>query len=298
MFFTKNVQPPVSQNKNIAVIGTSPLAFFLADTLQNNGCQTTIIVSPAKLDGYKPLNPFTVKPARFQSRHTNFHFASSVDFKPDFCFLASAPTEASSDLLFLSAEPVKLAPLINCSSFYNHRLLPKISPTKEISGYFSGGLNLNKNTLIHLKSLPKLQLCSTSDTAVQIKRLFDDSQISITLSHHNKTFFWEHLSVFFLSNLLLISEPASLVTRLTDPDTRNQAELAAAELVKLAKKHKISLDSSEILAGLYDIEDGSHSEFTTPAALNVLLNILPEINRFDTPSLFRLSANAVNKMLA
>ena len=296
MFFGKTTPSPAEPDKHIAVIGTSPLAFFLTDILQLNGCAVTILVSESKLETYSHLSPFTIKTAKFQTRHTNFVFSSALDFSPDFIFLASAPENAALDLLFLTSAVFKIIPLINLSSFYNHKLLPQLTKHKEIRAYFTGQINLEKNTLLLLDKLPKMEIDAVSETVTSVRRLFNETHLNISLATGtSKTIFWEHLAPFFLGNLLLLDGKNSLHEQLIHPDRRQQADVAASELAALAKKDKASLDSSAVLAQLYTFVDEYRSEFATPAGFTRFLSLLPGINPLTTPGLYKLCTAAANK---
>lgn len=296
MFFGKTTPPPAVLNKHIAVIGTSPLAFFLADLLQLNGCGVTILVPASKLEAYSRLSPFTIKPTKFQTRHTGFVFASTLDFLPDFIFLASTPENAATDLLFLTPPAVKTIPLINLSSFYNRKLLPQLVKHKEIRAYFNGQITLEKNTLHLLDKLPKMEIDAVSETVAAIRRLFNETHLNISLATGTaQTTFWEHLAPFFLGNLLLLSGKGTLPEQLIRPERRRQADSAAVELTALAKKEKVSLDSSAVLAQLYTFVDEYRSEFSSPQGLTKLFAILPEIDPFKTPELYGLCTAAAKK---
>ena len=66
-------------------------------------------------------------------------------------------------------------------------------------------------------------------------------------------------------------------------------------LTALAKKEKVSLDSSAVLAQLYTFVDEYRSEFSSPQGLTKLFAILPEIDPFKTPELYGLCTAAAKK---
>ena len=146
MLFNKHSAPLFVSDKNIAIIGTSPQAFFLADSLQLRHHAVTILVSASQLKRYNQLGTFIIKPTKFQTRHTSFTFASSFDISPDFIFLASSPENASADLFFLTATSIKGSKLINLASFYNYKNLSLLKENKEIRAYLNAQFNLEKNS--------------------------------------------------------------------------------------------------------------------------------------------------------
>ena len=295
MFFAKDTSPAPLSDKKSVIIGVSPAALFLADILQTNGCLTNILTAPSKLNDYLDLAPFNIRPTRFQTRHVDFHFASAAKFQPDFCIMASTPETAASDLLFLSDSALKSAPIINLASFFNHRQLSHFPKIKEIRGYLNCCVNLEKNVLYPLESSPKLDICASSETAEEIRKLFGGSRLSINFSHNGKHLFWEHFAVFFLSRILLLIYDMPLSSVLARSELRQHVNSAVDELCLLAKKEKISLDAGIITARLYAIPDDCPNEIHSPAGLSALINTLPEINRFTTPELFNLCAGAVKK---
>ena len=293
MFFSKPAPAPASLTR-VAVIGTSPLAFFLADVLQNNCCAVTILMAANKLNTYTRRSSLNVKLSNFQNRHASFSFAAKLDSAADFVFIASSPEDSRNDLLLLQDPLLKSAPLINLSSFYNRRIISQFNKS-DIPAYFNGWLNLEKNSLHLLERSPVLELCCDAETAVTIKALFADSPVSLTFPAPSPNLFWQHLAPFLLGNLLVLSAGRDISSVLLQNDIRRQTDTAVNELCKLAKAEKVSLDPANILPRLYAFPDNYQSEFSSPQSFAALSALIPGINRFDTPALYGFLANAAKK---
>ena len=295
MIFNKTETPSSSTSADIAIIGTSASAFFLADTLQNSGCQVTVLVPPHQLESYNKRGAFCIKQSRFQNKHTHFTFASVAAKPYDFCFLASTPAQTSSDLLCLNQPYLHIVPVINLSFLYNRNLLNKLNTVKIIPAVFKAQLSLNKNTVELYEHSPKLEIITSGENAVRLKNIFNDSSIDLNILPSDKRFFWQNLAPYFIGNLLLLCYNKPISALMSQAETRHQADSAVNELISLAATDKISLDSGEIIARIYTFANDYPGDIKTQNDFNAFLNLIKELNRFDTPVLFDLLSLASKK---
>lgn len=295
MFFNKPSTPPAATLCPLAIIGTSPLAFYLADILQNNHYNVTILVAANQLESWSRLGSFTIKPTNFHTHHTNFRFASHLDSSVEYCFIASSPEANQSDLLLLQDSSLATVPIINLSSFYNRDLIAKFTKTKVITAYFSGALSLDKNTLQSLERNPKIELCCDSETASPIKQLFESSVLSFSFSTASITLYWRHFAPFYISNLLLLLYQQDISATLMQPAIRHLADSAINEICRLAAAEKATLEAGDVLTEIYAQANGSQNEFSSTRNFTVFANLLKGVDRFETPALHELLRTTAKK---
>lgn len=292
MLFSKQ---PTPKDKKIAVIGTSPLAFYLSDTFIENGYDVKQIVPLNLLDNFTHSGAITIKSSLYKNHRREISFESELKVPVDFCFLASSPENYRSDLLLLTNPFLKNIPLINLSSFYNHFLFNEQADYQEIPAFFKGWVNFDGVTLQPLEKQSRLILECPLEKAIGIKKLFDDTPFNLIFAEKNKNTFWQNLAAFFLTNLLLTSYNQPFSKIFADKETRAIADKAIKELCSLAKKDKISLESSKILTDIYACPDEYKSEFASAKGILVLGQLIQNLTPFETPTLQNLLNTAGKK---
>lgn len=291
MFFSKE---PFKQDKKIAVIGTSPLAFFLSSTFVENGYDIRHLVPLDKLDTFSHLGALTIKSSLYKNHRQEILFDSELNSPVDFCFLASTPENCRTDILFLLSPFLKEAQIINFSSFYNQDLFKELKHLDETRAFFKGWINFDKGTLQPLEKQSQIILETPLEKTSELKELFNNTPFSLS-STEGKNVFWQNLAAFFLSNLLLISSNHSMSKIFTDKKLRSLTDCAIKELCSLAEKEKISIDSSKVLADIYACPDNYKTEFTSRKSLYVLGQLIKGITPLATPSLQNLLSTALKK---
>ena len=295
MFFSKNQSDTAKTLAEIAVIGTSAQAFFIADLLQGNDCSVTMLVSENQIDQYSKNNTMTIRSSGFQNHRRDFCFATKPKQNTEFVFLASSPDNITTDILQLQHPELENAKLINLSAFYNRKILNALSNTQYFTAFLDGQLNLNKNILTILNRSPKMEIVAPDETISRLKKLLDNTTISLNRPLDPKNFFWQNFAPFFLGNLLILAEQKSISDSLKQKDIRKLTDTALDELANIAKKEKQVLDIPQTLTGLYGFDDNYIGEFTTSKRFGTLLKLVPTIGKFNTPALFELINRAAKK---
>lgn len=294
MFFAKPAKETSIPETETIVVGTSPQAFFLGDVLQNKNCAITFLVPENKMPLYAKNFSLTLRPSGFQNRRAEFSFASAVKKRPAFVFLASSPEDAKNDILLLTAANLKDVPIINLSFAYNRRLLANFADASAFPAFLDGQFLFEKNVLTFANRPQNLEICAPADTVNALKSLFGQT-LNINRSNDPDDLFWQNFAPFFLGSLITIAQNQNMSSCLNNPQIRRSADSALKELSVLAQNEKSAFDDSKALTALYGFADNCKSEFTTPQKINALLNCFPQINRFDTPSLYELTAATLNK---
>lgn len=298
MFFSKAPKTAGTPLAKAAVIGTSPLAFFISGSLQNNNCAVINLVSAGKLQKYAQNDTFTICPSDFQNQRHDFSFASAPAEEPDFIFLASSPEDVQNDILLLAHPLLKTAPVINLSFLFNKKILISSNDRKIISAFCRSFFNLEKNTLTFLKRTPEIEICAAPDFMKSLKRLFENTSLSFTVSQEESLLFWQNLIPFFLGNVISLAEKKNVSDSLLQQSVRKLADSALNEFFALAAAEKINLDTSQILPRLYSFPDNYAGEISSVRQFNAFANLLPQISRFETPALFELLSKASKNILA
>lgn len=288
MFFSKASKINEAPLAKIIVIGTSPQAFFISSSLQNNNCAVTNLLPPSKIQKYAKNNVFTICPSDYQSRRHEFSFASVPAEQADFIFVASSPEDINNDLLLLAHPLLKNAPIINLSFLFNKKIIGQTTDKKTFPAFCRGFFNLEKNTLTFLKRTPEIEICASSDFIKSLKQLFENTPLSFTKISDEASLFWQNLIPFFLGNIISLAEKKNVSDSLLLPSVRKLADSALNELFALTEVKKTALDASQILPQLYSFPDNYAGEIFSIRQFNAFTGLLPQINRFETPALFEI----------
>lgn len=285
MLFTQTAASSQNASQHIVFIGTSASSFYLADLFQSAGYNVCFLVFPHLLKKYQKRGDFCIKHSRFQSKHVKFHFISALEEHCDICFISSCPGDAKKDLLLLNSKLQQPVPIINLSPFYNFKEINKLKNFKIINAFFTAQISGTKNTIELQERSSKIELFTDSEIFQQIKNIFSGSPINVHVYNPINLSFWQHLAVYFISTLLLSVYDNSISSLLNQPDIRKQTDMAISELLKLAKKDKISLDSGEILAHIYTFSDNYRGDIQSRSDFNAFSSLIKGINYFETPIL-------------
>lgn len=294
MLFSKSSKNTIVSQTEITIIGTSPQAFFIGDLLQNISCSVTFLVPENQLVRYKKSFSLTFRPSGFQNRRVEFSFVSEAKKRPSFVFLASNPEDLKNDLLFLSSATLKDVPIVNLSFACTRRLPESLIPRNVYPAFIDGLFMFEKNILTFVSRPQNLKIQTSSDILSELKNLFGSTLI-IHKADSPADLFWQDFTPVFLGSLLTQIKHQNISTCLNNSEMRNLADSALKELSVLAKKEKSDFDTSKALTAIYGFADNYTGEFTTKQRLTALMNCFPQISRFETPALFELLAQTLNK---
>lgn len=295
MFFAKSKTTTEATLAEIAVIGASAQAFFIADILQQNNCSVTILLPENQIEQYAKNNTVTFRSSGFQNHRSDFYFAATPKPNTEFVFLASSPESITYDMLLLKNPELKTAQIINLSSFYNRKILNIFKDTESFTAFLDGQFNMDKNTLTILTGSPKIEIAAPDEIISRLKKLLGNGAISLNRPSDTNNFFWQNFAPFFLGNLLIAAEQKSISESLKQPDIRKLTDSALTELAGIAKKEKQSLNIPQTLTRLYGFEDSYNGELTNKKRFGGFLKLLPDIGKFNTPALFELINRATKK---
>jgi hypothetical protein len=292
MFFYKGKKNTDTKLGKVVIIGTSPLAFVLADVIQNNNYDVSILTSKLEKQTFNHTKPFCFKYSNAISHQSSFSFIEDLSSSPDYCILASSLDEISSDFLLLQNLLLKDVPLINFTSCYSKKLTNK----QIIKAFFKGWLQRDKNNIFSLdRSLEIVFSINKSDYS--LSNIFSNQHMSVSYNEKSFPNFWEQITPFLIANLLLLKNKQSLSEMLPDKNIRKQIDAILKEISSLAAKSSEKFDSSKALATIYAIPSGYKGDIHLPKSFNNLVSTLTETNHFDTPYLHNLIVSASNNII-
>ena len=286
MFFDKKNKIDFKK-RHVAVIGTSPLAIFLIDLLQQNNIDVTWMSGATKKN--KDNEPFIVKNASFQSRFVNLSASKFLTKKVEYCFLASSVNEYKTDLILLSDSFLKNVLIINFAYLYNADILKELGETQEIKAFFEGYLQKNKNTVQLLSRNYDFKINATDSILEQdLKSLIGGSKFGIDFVKNGDVFFEQKFVSYILVNLLTAVYDKDISVLLSNTDTRKLTDDAIKEMKKIAIKKKIEIDSSKVLTDIYAAPDGLISGFLNKKAFLFVSDVLKSVTKNEFPILYEM----------
>ena len=288
MFFKKQKSLPQKKSQKILIIGDSPLAFFLAHTLQINDISVSFLIRPQNSMKPKLDKHLMFKNTSFQTTRFLISYTDDLLTKADFCIIASSLEKYKQDFLLLQNLFSNNIPILNFAHIYNHRLFANYKEKNIIPAYFTGWLNYEKEMLEMVNNKSIINLCCSPKDFENYKTLFKNPLIEIKNISPQKFHLWKHLAPFIISNLLLAAHPKDLSKTLSQKDNRDLVSSAIKEVCALAEKENETLKESDLSAYLYTIPTQYKSEFLKQKSLFTLLDTLPQISYFETPSLYKL----------
>ena len=285
MLFRKSAQNKKPSGR-VAIIGNSPLAFFLAYLLQNNNFEVFFLTTSSKLPAQSVS--VTLKTDSFQTKHFFVNYKDTLPFSVDFYCIASSPDSYKKDFLLIQSTSLKDIPILNFSYIYNRHLFEEKKDLNLIPVYSTCWLNFEKNTLEVLSGKTVFEICCPIKNFGSYETLFKNPFVETKNISNSKPSLWQHLIPFILSHLFIASYKKDFLFHLKQKDVREQILNALRELCALAKQEKEEVKESDVLAFLYTIPDEYKSKFSNPLDLSVLASLVPQLSYFDTPALYKL----------
>ncbi|MBE6454636.1 MAG: hypothetical protein E7017_07150 [Alphaproteobacteria bacterium] len=286
MFFDKKNKID-SEKKNIVVIGTSPLAIFLIDLLQQNNIDVTWMSSLAKTS--RTNGRFVVKNTSFQSGVVNLSALKYLTKKPEYCFLASDIKEYKSDVILLSDRFLENVLIVNFAYMYNNRIIQELPKVNAITAFFDGVLQKNKNTVQLLSHNYDFKI-NTIDSGFEqdLKLVLGGHKLDVDIVKNGDVFFEQKFVSYILINLLTAVYNKNISILLSNTDTRKLTDDAIKEMKKISIKKKIEIDSSKVLADIYAAPNGVTSDFLNKNAFLFVSDALKSVTKNEFPVLYEM----------
>ncbi len=288
MFFGKEDKTSICKDEKIAVIGDSPLAFFLQAYFHNMGYECKLLLSENQANSYRKLGTFTVRSPFMPNFRHKPEIISSGKQHFDFYIIASSAESFRGDIFFIPDGTNSR--IINLSSFYNHHFLSQLNKPKIINGYAKAHISLNsgKDTLdVYDKDL-SIVLSSAGTSALSIGNLFSAPAFSINFVKNFMPLFWQDLCLYFTEELLLATFSGKISELLQDMKSQRQISGIIGELKHILQPTEIHINEGEVLSGIYAVPSEYRGlNFKRTGFIN-FSNLFSDIRADNTPKIYNL----------
>ncbi len=300
MFFAKEEKPPITKPEKIAIIGDSPLAFFLQAYFLNSGYECKLLLPVNQADFFRKLGTLTVRSPFMQPFRYKPEIITSANQKFDFYFLVSSAESCRSDIFFLPTEKEGTFHIINLSGFYNHRFINHKTNTKIINGFTNPHLtlNANKSTLDVFDKDITFFLSAETDTFFNIGNLFSSPSFIISSVKNFPAALWQNLCIYFTTELLLATSPHKISDSLQNTKFHTQLSGIINELKLILQQNKIQINEGEILSSIYAIPNDYLGTAVKKIGFVNFSNIFSGINADTTPKIYNLLMQMSKKYMA
>ena len=309
MFFNRTSlstkQPKTSLN--ICILGTSAVAFFVAEQLQNAGHQIKILCPPSEADEYNSTDFIFKNNRHLKTKRSQFNYCFEQPTSPEVLLIASKPQKLRSDLLLLSPTNLQDTIIINLSPSTPENFVSEMLNLTSINAYFFGWLHQNQNHISLLSASPFINftLSPHSEQFQNIHNIFDETEIetksNISAAHN----FWQWLAPHAIIFLVSEASDKSFYYCTQKAEHRQIIENCLPEIIALASLDNANLEKSDILRTLYSAPENYlspfHSSVRTTQALLLerIINMLFNRTSFDNkhfPTLKKLITQIINKL--
>lgn len=309
MFFNR---PSLSSKQtktpqNICILGTSTIAFFIAEHLQSAGHQINILCSPLEVDEYNSTEFVFKDNHRLKTKRSLFTYCFEQPVSPDVLLIASKPQKLRSDLLLLSSTNLQDTIIINLTPSTPENFVSEMLNLSAINAYFFGWLLQNQNhiSLLSASSFINFTLSPHSEQFQNIHCIFNETEIETKANVSAAQNFWQWLAPNAI--IFLVSEAADKNFYYCAQKTEYQMiiENCLNEIISLASLDNACLEKSNLLKILYSVPESYSSPLRSSMGasqallLERTINMLFNRTSFDNkrfPCLKKLITQIINKL--
>lgn len=304
MFFRKKksdeeIIENLPNNAPVYIIGTTPLALYLALKIQNSG-EKTILVTLAEARRKLRGKELVLKEEHnLQKSKASLSLTSIIEKQPKLIIVAADFHNLKSHLTLLPTKAFPDTPIICFSGIYDLDSIRPLFGRDFCKAYFQGALDYRDETISLIGSSPQITFSYNSSGTLPdiLHPLFEKTEISADFQENDNQNFWEYFAPYALT--YLASTPlVSIADYLKNKDLKKDLMLAATELETLAKadnahisKELIIRELSEIPAN-YNPKNKQSSLAAIAAELDSLYTILS-----DKARIYKRSLPHLNRML-
>lgn len=312
MFFKKkkieNNQPDSSTGTDpVFIIGSSPLALYLALKLQNAGDKAVIATLATERRHLRSKELTLKEEHNLQKSSASLPLVSIINKKPKLIIVAADSYNLKSHLTLLPGKTYPGTPLICFSRIYDLKTIRPLFGDNFCKAYFKGALSFNDDIVSLKGSAPKITLSRafSEDTSDITAGIFQKLNIELEFSENDRRNFWYHFAPYALS-YLAATPLLNISELLKNKDLKKELSQAAVELETLAAGENIDLRKDEIIKVLAEIPTSYNpklpalSPCAAAAELDSLYTILSDkarIQKKSLPTLNRFFKNNYDSLL-
>ena len=257
MFFAKTENKQTTAPRNICILGTSALGFYLASELQKNGHKITILCLPQEADEFGATDFIIKNEQCLQSHRHNFHYSFELDFAPDLLLIASNITCLRRDLLLLSPRYLAETPIVSFTPTTPNSLISDILKKVSINAYFNGWLSRDKNHVTNFSRPSNIifSLEELSPQATALRDIFSGIGIETSAKNQDAANFWHWFAPRIIATLLDLPSGKSIHALGKTKEGRAIIDSCVNEVANLAMVDNVKIERSEILTQIYAIPE-------------------------------------------
>ena len=256
MIFGSSLSAPAPQPEtpaDIAVLGSNPLAVWLAVRFAHAGHRPLLITTPAEASAFQNTE-FSLKEDRTVITH---RISFPADYKlgstPELLIIACSPTELRRHLPLLNPGKLTGTTVLNCAVSSDTSYLGAFLKTAVIPAYFQGAVCREKN---HLTTLSRdnsftLSLKENNRTFENLHNLFETAGIELAGIADDRRNFWEWFIPRTAAALLAGLYRQNIYGLMKNEPVRKQLEALITELSELAAADDVLILPSDMLHTVY-----------------------------------------------
>lgn len=312
MIFNSNPSSaaPLPENPaDIAILGSSPLAAWLAVRFAHAGHRPLLITTPGEVPAFQNAE-FSLKEDRAVITHrTSFPADYKLGPAPELLVIACSPTELRRHLTLLTPSRLTGTTVLNCAVSSDTSYLKAFLKTAVIPAYFHGCISRDKNHLATMNRNNSFTLSLKEDnrTFEDLRSLFESAGIELAGIADDRRNFWEWFIPRTAAALLAGIHRQNIYGLMKNEPVRKQLELLIAELAELASADDVLILPPDMLHAVYafpaawkfSLQSDDKKRVTAEfGRLSTLLQNQAETAGCPIPMLRRLLDEFYNKILA
>lgn len=310
MFFKKKKIEealPEFNTDPIFIIGSSPLAFYLALKLQNAGEKTVIATLAAERRKFRSKELTLREEHNLQKSRSSLPLVSIIAKKPKLIIIAADYHNLKAHLTLLPSKTFPDAPVICFSRIYDLETIRPLFGENFCKAYFKGWLSFADDTVSLHGGAPQITFSRSADEnrAETFSGVFNKLNIGLEFSENDRRNFWCSFAPYALT--YLASSPLlNVADMLKNKDLKKELIQSARELEMLAAGENIELRKEEIIKILAEIPTAYNPKipalapYAAAAELDALYTVLTDkarIHKRTLPALNRLFKNNYDALL-
>lgn len=256
MIFNSNPSSPAPLPENpadIAILGSSPLAAWLAVRFAHAGHRPLLVTTPAEVPAFQNAE-FSLKEDRTVITH---RIGFPADYKlgpvPELLAVACSPTELRRHLPLLNPSKLTGTTVLNCAVSSDTSYLGAFLKNAVIPAYFQGSISRDKNHLVTLGRDNSfiLSLKENHRTFESLRSLFDSAGIDLAGIADDRRNFWEWFIPRTAAALLAGLHRQNIYGLIKNEPMRKQLETLIGELAELAAADDVLILPPDMLHAVY-----------------------------------------------
>ena len=257
MFFAKTENKQTTTPKNICILGTSALGFYLAAELQKIGHKITILCPPKEADEFSATDFIIKNEQLLQNHRYSFHYSFALDFSPDLFLICSDLVHLRSDLLLISPKRLSETQVVSFTPATPSNLITDILGKIVINAYFNGWLIRDKNHIINFNHRPNIvfSLKDFSSPTDFLQEIFSNTNIETSAQEADALNFWQWFAPRITATLLDLPSGKSIYTLGKTKEGRAIIDNCINEIINLAIIDSAQLENADILSQIYAIPE-------------------------------------------